>query len=68
MAWMDSVADVIIDAMSEFQRRFYTRLPQLNPVLDRYANYMPKLYDHFEPYVASAMIMSSCAFIADESA
>ncbi|KZV67270.1 terpenoid synthase [Peniophora sp. CONT] len=63
MAWMDSVADVIIEAMSEFQRRFYTRLPQLNPVLDRYANYMPKLYDHFEPYVASAMIMSSCAFI-----
>lgn len=63
MAWMDSVADTIIEAMSEFQRRFYSRLPQLHPVLDRYANYMPKLYDHFEPYVASAMIMSSCSFI-----
>ncbi|KZV75179.1 terpenoid synthase [Peniophora sp. CONT] len=63
VAWIDSVADSIYEALTEFQHRFYARLPQLHPVLDRYANHMLKLYDHYEALVANAMIMSSCAFI-----
>ncbi|KZV77247.1 terpenoid synthase [Peniophora sp. CONT] len=63
MVWVDTGADTIIEALTDFQRRFHSRLPQLHPVLDRYANYMLKLYAHYESYVASAMIMSSCAFM-----
>ncbi|KAI0031073.1 isoprenoid synthase domain-containing protein [Vararia minispora EC-137] len=63
MKWMDNVADDILDALAEFQHLFYAHLPQLHPVLDCYANYMLKLYDHYEAYVADAMIMSSCTFI-----
>ena len=60
---MDNVADSIYDALNEFQERFYSRRPQLDPVLDHYAKLMLRLYDHYEPYVADAMIMSSCTFI-----
>lgn len=60
---MDNVADDILEALTEFQSRFYARKPQLHPVLDCYANLMLRLYDHYEPYVADAMIMSSCTFI-----
>ncbi|VDB87317.1 unnamed protein product [Peniophora sp. CBMAI 1063] len=63
LTWVDSVAQSIVNALAEFQRRFYSRLPQLNPVLDRYATYMLKLYDHYEEYVAGAMIMSCCAYM-----
>ena len=57
------VADDILDALTEFQHRFYAHERQLHPVLDCYAQYMLRLYDHYEPYVADAMIMSSCTFI-----
>lgn len=57
------MADSIIEALTDFQRRFHSHLPQLHPVLDRYANYMLKLYEHYETYVAGAMIMSSCAYM-----
>ncbi|KIJ36042.1 hypothetical protein M422DRAFT_179866 [Sphaerobolus stellatus SS14] len=60
---MDNVADDILEPLTEFQSRFYARQPQLHPVLDCYASYMLKLYDHYEPYVGDAMIMSSCTFI-----
>lgn len=60
---MDNVADEIVEALTVFQGRFYARQPQLHPVLDRYASLMVRLYDHYEPYVADAMIMSSCTFI-----
>ena len=63
MKWMDNVADDILEPLTEFQSRFYARQPQLHPVLDCYASYMLKLYDHYEPYVADAMIVSSCTFI-----
>jgi hypothetical protein len=63
MKWMDNVADDIFEALTAFQSRFYARQPQLHPVLECYANLMVRLYDHYEPYVADAMIMSSCTFI-----
>jgi hypothetical protein len=63
MKWMDNVADSILDALEELQRRFYARIPQLHPVLDCYASFMLRLYDHYEAYVADAMIMSSFTFI-----
>ena len=52
-----------MEALTDFQRRFYGRLPQLNPVLNRLGDYVLKLYDHYEPYVAGAMITSTCTFI-----
>lgn len=63
MKWMDNVADDILEALEVFQGRFHARQSQLHPVLDCYANFMLRLYDHYEPYVADAMIMSSCTFI-----
>ncbi|KAJ7346263.1 isoprenoid synthase domain-containing protein [Mycena albidolilacea] len=63
MKWMDNVADGIIEALTAFQGRFHARQPQLHPALDCYASFMLRLYDHYEPYVANAMIMSSCTFI-----
>ncbi|KAJ7091835.1 hypothetical protein C8R44DRAFT_647324 [Mycena epipterygia] len=60
---MDNVADSILEALTAFQARFHARQPQLHPVLDCYAGFMLRLYDHYEPYVADAMIMSSCTFI-----
>jgi len=63
MKWMDNVADSILDALSAFTQRFYAHQSQLHPVLDCYAKVMLRLYDHYEPYVADAMIMSSCTFI-----
>ena len=63
VTWVDSVADSFVEALADFQRRFYGRLPQLHSVLDRLATYMLKLYDHSESYVAGAMIMSCCAFM-----
>ncbi|KAF9056789.1 hypothetical protein BDP27DRAFT_1242313 [Rhodocollybia butyracea] len=60
---MDNVADDILEALAAFQSRFYARQPQLHPVLDCYASFMLLLYDHYESYVADAMIMSSCTFI-----
>ncbi|KZV64296.1 terpenoid synthase [Peniophora sp. CONT] len=63
VTWIDSVVDSILDAVSDFQRRFYARLPQLHPVLDHFANYILRLYDHYEAYVAGAMITSICCFM-----
>ncbi|KAG6829532.1 hypothetical protein H0H92_004269 [Tricholoma furcatifolium] len=62
--WMDNVADDILVPLTEFQGRFHARKPQLHPVLDCYAKFMLRLYDHYEPYVADAMVMSSVTFIA----
>ncbi|KAG6834603.1 hypothetical protein H0H93_008659, partial [Arthromyces matolae] len=63
MKWMDNVADDILDALTEFQGRFHAGKPQLHPVLDCYATYMLRLYDHYEPFVADAMVMSSVTFM-----
>ncbi|KAF8160349.1 hypothetical protein K438DRAFT_1985778 [Mycena galopus ATCC 62051] len=63
MKWMDNVADDILEALTVFQSRFYARQPQIHPALDCYARFMLRLYDHYEPYVADAMILSSCTFI-----
>ena len=63
VTWVDDTASTIIEALTDFQHRFYGRLPQLHPVLDRFATYELKLYDHYEAYVAGAMIMSTCGFI-----
>ncbi|KAG6909896.1 hypothetical protein DXG01_014710 [Tephrocybe rancida] len=64
MKWMDNVADDILEPLTEFQGRFHARKPQLHPVLECYATFMLRLYDHYEPYVADAMVMSSVTFIA----
>lgn len=64
MKWMDNVADDILEPLTAFQGRFHARKPQLHPVLDCYAHFMLRLYDHYEPYVADAMVMSSVTFIA----
>ncbi|KAG6844547.1 hypothetical protein H0H87_006031 [Tephrocybe sp. NHM501043] len=64
MKWMDNVADDILEPLQQFQGRFHARKPQLHPVLDCYATFMLRLYDHYEPYVADAMVMSSVTFIA----
>ncbi|KAG6895505.1 hypothetical protein C0992_000952 [Termitomyces sp. T32_za158] len=42
---------------------FHARKPQLHPVLDCYAKFMLRLYDHYEPYVAAQMVMSSVTFM-----
>ncbi|KAJ6449859.1 hypothetical protein C8R45DRAFT_849405 [Mycena sanguinolenta] len=60
---MDNVADSILEALTALQARFYAGQLHLHPVLDWYAAFMLRLYDHYEPYVADAMIMSSCTFI-----
>ncbi|VDC01473.1 unnamed protein product [Peniophora sp. CBMAI 1063] len=61
--WIDNVADSLLDELSEFQRRFYSRLPQLHPILDRFAENLLKLYDHYEAHAANAMILSMCVFM-----
>ena len=63
MVWIDNMSDSIIDALTDFQQRFYVRLPQLHPILDLHAGMLLKLYHHYEAYVAGAMIKSSCAFV-----
>ncbi|KAJ7253780.1 hypothetical protein C8J57DRAFT_1237036 [Mycena rebaudengoi] len=42
---------------------FYARQPQLHPVLDCLCKLHASSLRHYEPYVADAMIMSSCTFI-----
>ncbi|GLB41045.1 hypothetical protein LshimejAT787_0902600 [Lyophyllum shimeji] len=64
MKWMDNVADDILEPLTAFQGRFHARKPQLHPVLDCYAHFMLRLYDHYEPFVADAMVMSSVTFMA----
>ncbi|KAG5729149.1 Trichodiene synthase [Termitomyces sp. T112] len=63
MKWMDNVADDILEPLVQFQGRFHARKPQLHPVLDCYATFMLRLYEHYEPYVADQMIMSSVTFM-----
>ncbi|KAJ6535120.1 hypothetical protein B0H19DRAFT_1080513 [Mycena capillaripes] len=54
--------DDILEELTTFQARFYARQPQLHPVLNCLASIMLRL-DHYEPYVADAMIISCCTFI-----
>ncbi|KAJ7639232.1 hypothetical protein FB45DRAFT_905031 [Roridomyces roridus] len=63
MKWMDNVADDIIGPLESFTRLMYARQPQQHHVLDGFANTLLRLYDHYEPYVADAMVMSACTFI-----
>ncbi|KAG6897593.1 hypothetical protein C0992_013270 [Termitomyces sp. T32_za158] len=63
MKWMDNVADDILEPLTQFQGRFYAHKPQLHPVLDYYATFILRLYDHYEPFVANQMITSSVSFM-----
>ncbi|KAG6890982.1 hypothetical protein C0992_011513 [Termitomyces sp. T32_za158] len=63
MKWMDNIADEILQPLVQFQSRFHAHKPQLHPVLDCYATFLLRLYDHYEPYVADQMVVSCVTFM-----
>ncbi|KAG6876109.1 hypothetical protein C0992_000946 [Termitomyces sp. T32_za158] len=67
MKWMDNIADEILQPLTQFQHRLYACKPQLHPVLDCFATFMMRLYDHYESYVADQMVISCVSFMLGSS-
>ena len=52
-----------ITAFAVFEERFLRGLPQLDPVLDAYADVIISLYDHYDTLVANVILTATFDFV-----
>jgi hypothetical protein len=46
-----------------FQQRYSLSIPQMDPVLDQFAIFLKKIWTHYDPFSANAIVASSLEFV-----
>ena len=62
LLYIDDVAPEDPEPYIDFQRRYVLGLPQLDPVLDTFAEILPTLYEIYDPLFANFIITSVLEF------
>ncbi|TFK96813.1 isoprenoid synthase domain-containing protein [Pterulicium gracile] len=60
---IDDKASSMLEDLEQFQQRFFSNIPQGNPLLELFAATLRDTHNYFDPIIARFIVLSSLAFL-----